>query len=270
MKKKQKAQAENRRMPENKKAASRAGLTFSEKKRLVELRRILAGNGKEQAKPDTAQKTITFKKMFRDGICQVTHNFYTKMVEFYDINYDLLEVEDQGDILEEYSKLINYFDPSIKFELFLFNRQVNEQALAEQFDIPLQDDDFDDIREEYTKMLKHQSAKGNNGIIKSKYLIFGVESTGYKEARNKLNNIEKDVIRNLNNIGTNTRSLDGKERLRILHEYFNQGTMEPFRFSFKELSESGKSVKDYIAPPGFDFRYPSRFKSGSMYGSVHY
>lgn len=107
-------------------------------------------------------------------------------------------------------------------------------------------------------------------IIKSKYLIFGVESTGYKEAKNKLNNIEKDVIRNLNNIGTNARSLDGKERLRILHEYFNQGTMEPFRFSFKELSESGKSVKDYIAPPGFDFRYPSRFKSGSMYGSVHY
>ena len=229
MKKKQKAQAGNRRMPENKKAASRARLTFSEKKRLVELRRILAGNGKEQAKPDTAQKTITFKKMFRDGICQVTHNFYTKMVEFYDINYDLLEVEDQGDILEEYSKLINYFDPSIKFELFLFNRQVNEQALAEQFDIPLQDDDFDDIREEYTQMLKHQSAKGNNGIIKSKYLIFGVESTGYKEARNKLNNIEKDVIRNLNNIGTNARSLDGKERLRILHEYFNQGTMDPVK-----------------------------------------
>lgn len=79
-------------------------------------------------------------------------------------------------------------------------------------------------------MLKHQSAKGNNGIIKSKYLIFGVESTGYKEAKNKLNNIEKDVIRNLNNIGTNARSLDGKGRLRILHEYFNQGTIEPFPF----------------------------------------
>ena len=46
--------------------------------------------------------------------------------------------------------------------------------------------------------------------------------------------------------------------------------MEPFRFSFKELAESGKSVKDYIAPPGFDFRYPSRFKTGKMYGSVHY
>lgn len=270
MKKKQKAAVGKPKPQKNRQTPEKAGLTFSEKKRLSELRRVLAGNSKEQAKPDTAQKTITFKKMYRDGICQVADTYYTKMVEFFDINYDLLEVEDQADILEEYSKLINYFDPSIRFQLFLFNRQVSEQALAEQFDTPLQDDDFNDIREEYTQMLKHQSAKGNNGIIKSKYIIFGVESTGIKEARSKLSNIEKDVVHNLNNIGTNARGLDGKERLRILHEYFNQGTMEPFRFSFKELSESGKSVKDYIAPPGFDFRYPSRFKSGSIYGSVSY
>ena len=71
MKKKQKAQAGNRRMPENKQAANKTGLTFSEKKRLVELRHILAGNGKEQAKPDTAQKTITFKKMFQIGRAHV-------------------------------------------------------------------------------------------------------------------------------------------------------------------------------------------------------
>ena len=244
------------------------GLNATEKKQLMEDKRKLSGRTHE--KPSTAQQTITFEKMYHDGICLVQKGFYTKMVEFFDINYDLLEVEDQGDILEEYSKLINYFDPSIRFEVFLFNRQVSEQALAEQFDIPLQGDDFDDIREEYTQMLKKQSAKGNNGIIKSKYIIFGVEAAGLKEARSKLNNIEVDVIKNLNSIGTNAKPLDGRERLRILHEYFNQGTMEPFRFSFKELSQSGKSVKDYIAPPGFDFRYPSRFRSGSMYGRVHY
>ena len=269
MKKKQVAEKKKAKHS-NQNTRKAVGLNFSEKKRLMNLKRTLAGNGKENSKPTTAQKTITFDKMFRDGICQVTHNHYSKMVEFYDINYDLLEIEVQGDVLEEYSKLINYFDPSIKFELFLFNRQVSEQTLADQFNIPLQGDEFDDIREEYTQMLKHQAAKGNNGIIKSKYLIFGVEANGYKEAKSKLLNIEKDVIRNLDSIGTNARALDGKERLRVLHEYFNQGTMEPFRFSFKELSESGKSVKDYIAPPGFDFRYPTRFKSGDMYGSVHF
>lgn len=123
MKKKPQAETQGRQV---RAAKPKAGLSFSERKRLMELKRTLSGNSKKQEKPTTAQNTITFKKMFQDGICQVTSTFYTKMVEFFDINYDLLEIEDQGEILEEYSKLINYFDPSIKFELFLFNRQVNE------------------------------------------------------------------------------------------------------------------------------------------------
>ena len=200
MKKKQKAEPESRRKSSyqgsSRNNSKSGGLTFSEKKRLIQLKHILSGKSNEKEKPTTAQKTITFEKMFRDGICQVSHRYYTKMVEFFDINYSLLEVDEQADILAQYSKLINYFDPSVKFELVLFNRQVNEQMLTEQFDIPWQEDDFNDIREEYTEMLKKQAAKGNNGIIKSKYLIFGVESNGYKEAKSRLNNIEKDVIRN--------------------------------------------------------------------------
>lgn len=144
MKKKQAAEKPDR---HKKKGKTKPGLTFVERRRLAELKHMLAGTNKNAEKPTTAQKTITFQKMYRDGICQVTSGFYTKMVEFYDINYDLLEIEDKGEILEEYSRLINYFDPSIKFELFLFNRQVNEQTLIDQFDIPLQADDFDDIRD---------------------------------------------------------------------------------------------------------------------------
>ncbi len=194
-----------------------AGLTTGEKKRLVELKRTLAGNDKQQAKPTTAQKTITFERMYQDGICQVTKNYYTKMVEFYDLNYGLLDEEEQVEILELYSQLINYFDPSIKFQIVLFNRQVNEQTLVEQFDIPMQNDDFDEIRLEFSEMLKKQSAKGNNGIQKSKYLIFGTECASVKEARAKLNNIEFDVIKNFRNVGTDATPLNGKERLRILH-----------------------------------------------------
>ena len=275
MKKKQEVEVKTKNKKSSKSKAStentqKSGLSFQEKMQLRNLKKALNGKDKETKVPDTAQKTITFEKMYQDGICKVSANHYTKMVEFYDINYDLLEIEDQGVILEDYSKLINYFDPSIKFQLFLFNRQVSAKELARQLNIAKQGDEFDDIREEYAQMLKKQASKGTNGIIKSKYILFGVDAADLKEARARLQNIEKDVVRNLNSMGTNAHSLDGKERLRILHEYFNQGTMEPFRFSFKELSESGKSVKDYIAPPGFDFRFPSRFRSGKMYGCVHY
>ena len=153
-------------------------LTKEEKKRLYYSKQIDAGVAKEQVEINTAQKSLPFIKMYEEGICQVTDTFFCRIVEFEDINYELLEVEERGEVLEEYSKFINYFDPSIKFELFFFNRKVSAKRLKERFDIPLQGDDFDDIREEFAEILKNQAAKGNNGIIKSKYVVFGKDFDG--------------------------------------------------------------------------------------------
>ncbi|MBQ8199606.1 MAG: conjugal transfer protein TraE, partial [Lachnospiraceae bacterium] len=267
VKKKQGKKAAVKPSPTGKKTG---GLTMQEKKRMAELRHILSGNGKKKEVPTTAQKTITFQRMYKNGVCQVTPTYYTKMVEFFDINYDLLNDEEKAEVLQLYSECINFFEPGVKFQLFLFNRRVNERILMEQIEIPMQHDAFDDIREEFSEMLKHQMAKGNNGIVKSKYLLFGVEAKGFKEASAKLGAIENGVIKNLRNLGTPVKPMDGKERLRVLHEYFNQDSMEPFHFSYKDMAESGGSVKDYIAPPGFDFRNPNRFKVGNMYGSVAY
>lgn len=86
LKKKQKAEPESRRKSSYKgnsrNNSKSGGLTFSEKKRLIQLKHILSGKSIEKEKPTTAQRTITFEKMFRDGICQVSHRYYTKMVEF--------------------------------------------------------------------------------------------------------------------------------------------------------------------------------------------
>lgn len=245
-------------------------LSKEEKRRLFDLKKILSGKSKEQAIPTTAQKTITFERMYLDGICHVKGKYYTKMLEFGDINYNILDEEDQRNILEIYSNLLNYFDPSVKIQVCLFNRKVNEETLMEQFNIKATGDAYDDCREEYADMLKKVSATCNDGIIKSKYLIFGVEAQNLKEARIKLNNIEPDIIKNIRELGSHVIKLNGKERLRILHEYFNQGEMEPFYYSYKEQMDAGKNQKDYIAPSGFDFRYPSRCKIGNMYGKVSY
>ena len=71
------------------------GLNALEKKRLKELKGLLASNSKKQKAVDTAQKTITFQKMYRDGICHVKQNLYSRMVEFNDINYKLLEEKER-------------------------------------------------------------------------------------------------------------------------------------------------------------------------------
>lgn len=153
------------------KAPARNKLTARERKRIKELRSILSGKGRKRKAPLTAQKSITFEHMYQDGVCRVTGSYYTKMVEFYDINYELLDTPGQADILQAYSELLNYFEPGIKFQLFLFNRKVSEETLVSQINIPLQDDGFDYIREEFSHMLKNQMARGEQWHNKIK--IYG-------------------------------------------------------------------------------------------------
>ena len=245
-------------------------LSKDEKKKLYQLKLFDAGVSKEQLEINTAQKSIPFLKMYEEGICQVTDTFFCKIIEFQDINYELLEVEERGEVLEEYSKFINYFDPSIKFQLFFFNRKVSAKRLRERFEIPAQQDQFDDIREEFAEILKNQSAKGNNGIIKSKYVIFGKECESYEDARAKLENISKDVVRNLNNMGASAKRLDGKEWLLLLHDYFVQSTKEQFVFDYQTMEAEGRCEKDYIVPKAFDFSERDSFKCGSRYGKTLY
>lgn len=219
---------------------------------------------KKKEIPDTAQKSIPFIRMYQDGICHVKDNFYTKMIEFGDINYSIVSDDEKENIKELYESLLNYFSPDFKIQIFLFNRRVNKETLMEQYDISFQEDDYNDCRKEYAQMLNDVAVNGNNGIIKSKYLIFGTNCKNLKEARNKFSNIESDIIKNFMNLESRVNFLDGKERLRILHEYFNQDTREPFKYSYDERINQ----KDIIAPPGFDFRFPSRFRSGGMYGKA--
>ena len=39
--------------------------------------------------PQTAQQSIPYKEMYRDGICRIDGRLYTKTVQFFDINYQL-------------------------------------------------------------------------------------------------------------------------------------------------------------------------------------
>ena len=121
----------------------------------------------------SAQDTIPYKEMRPDGICRVTDRFYTKTVQFLDINYQLARNEDKNIIFENYCDFLNYFDTSISVQLSFLNQTMDISEYEKAIDIKARDDEFNDIREEYTEMLKGQLARGNNGIVRKKYITFG-------------------------------------------------------------------------------------------------
>jgi len=52
--------------------------------------------------PQTAQQSIPYREMYKDGICRVSDKLFTKTISFDDINYQLAQNEDKTQIFEGY------------------------------------------------------------------------------------------------------------------------------------------------------------------------
>ena len=78
---------------------------------------------KKDEKKISAQKTIAYKEMARDGICRVKDRCYSKTIRFSDINYQLAQNEDKNAIFENWCDFLNYFDSSIHFQLSFINHK---------------------------------------------------------------------------------------------------------------------------------------------------
>lgn len=247
------------RMPSNPNAAEQKQI-----KAIVEKAR------KDRTVPHSAQDSIPFDRMFPDGICRVGDNYYTKTIQFQDINYQLAMQEDQTAIFEEWCSFLNFFDSSIRFELSFMNMSTDAAEFEKMIRIPFRKDAFNHIRSEFSSMLKKQLAQGNNGLTKTKYLTFGIEAESMKLAKPRLQHVETDLLNNFRRLGVRARTLNGKERLHLMHSMFHMGDEDKFHFDWKWLVGSGMSVKDFVAPTCFAFPKSRVFQMGSLYGSMSY
>ena len=225
---------------------------------------------KKNEKKISAQKTIAYKEMARDGICRVKDRCYSKTIRFSDINYQLAQNEDKNAIFENWCDFLNYFDSSIHFQLSFINHKSSMKEFENVIRIRPANDDFDEIRMEYAQMLRHQLAKGNNGLVKSKYITFSIEADNIREAKPKLERIESDILNNFKILGVPAATLNGAERLQILYETFNPDETMDFRFDYDSMLRTGLTTKDYVAPTSFVFRDGKTFQMGNTIGAVSF
>ena len=118
-------------------------------------------------------------------------------------------------------------------------------------------------------MLKAQLEKGNNGLTKTKYLTFGMEAASMQQAKPRLDHVQTDLLNNFHRLGVTARVLNGKERLGLMHDLFHMGDSDKFFFDGRWLTESGLSVKDFIAPTSFSFGARS-FTMGGLHAAMSF
>ena len=246
-------------------AAAKHKLTRRERKEIEAVIRKYKGDGK----PHTAQDTIPYQAMYPDGICYLGGMSYSGCIEFFDINYQLAQPDDQTAIFEYLCDLYNYLDASIHVQFTFANRKTDKEQLARSFEIPPCGDGLDHIRQENTDILKRQLARGNNGNAKTKYITYTVEADNLKAARARLSRIGMDIQGYFKVMGAVSRVLDGKERLEVLHAILHPDG-ERFAFDWKWLAASGLSTKDFIAPSSFAFKNSRMFQMGGKLCAVSF
>ena len=204
-------------------------LTREEKEQIKAVIRKNRPNGRQ---PGSAQETIPYDRIWPDGIC-LARGWYTKTLQFQDINYQLSHNDAKSAIFEGWCDFLNYFDSSIHLQFSFLNRNADADRFENCIHIPVRRDGAERIRSEYAQILSNQLARGSNGIERVKYLTFGIRADSLKTARARLDRIELDVLANFKRMGVAASLLDGRERLHLLHRIFHTNTQEPFRFEWE-------------------------------------
>ena len=260
-------QRKDRKPTPNKRTGKRSSYSeqksFTGKVRSTDLKR-------KQERNISAQNSIPYREMAKDGICRVQEKYYSKTIRFYDINYQLAQNEDKNAIFENWCDFLNYFDSTIHFQISFINHHSNMKEFESVIQIQPQNDAFDDVRMEYAQMLRDQLAKGNNGLVRTKYITFGIEAENIREAKPKLERIEADILNNFKVLGVSAYPLNGQERLQILYETFNPEEKVPFQFSYDRILRSGMGTKDFVAPTSFVFKEGKTFQMGNTIGAASY
>ena len=244
---------------------ARRKLTPAEKREIRKVLEAARGDGK----PHSAQDTLPFRQIYPDGLCKLDDKTWSRCIEFEDVNYQLAQPDGQTAIFEALCDMYNAHDASIGMELSLVCRKVNKEDFRKRIEIAAQGDKFDGVRALYTDMLRGQLEHGNNGMVKTKFLVLTIEADNIKTARARFSRIVLDALNHFKAMGALAKELNGREWLEVLH-----GILHPdgdrFRFEWDWLAPSGLHVKDFICPSSFRFGESRRFQMGGKFGAVSF
>lgn len=222
-------------------------------------------------KVNTTQETLNFEKIYANGVMQIDKNKYSKSIRFSDVGYQLSKDEDKTRIFTMYCSLLNWFDPQIEFQFSFINTEMEHENYTDEV-IFEEDDKLQRLQKEYFDFVETQREKGNNGIIRNKYLTITIKDPKYENAVRRLEGIVNNVSNLFNKIGATTYPLNGIERLTVLNDLLNNGENNYYDVEYlsNELFEKGLE-KDYIAPRVLDFsQSDTEFRLGKRKGATLY
>lgn len=247
------------------------------REKLAKVKRSSAFGVKLKAKklkvPTNVQKTIPYEVVYeQDGIIEIAPGQFTKSYLMQDINYQIAKQSEQDEMFLKYGEFLNSFDPSLRFQISINQRNIDMARFEAETMLPLRGDNLDYLREERNKILKDKIREGRNNMVKEKYLTVLCKADSLEAAHSIFSRLDTEMSTNIAKIGNaQITPLSTPQRLEILHDIYNIGSEGCFgnnveldaegnpvfgkqKFLFDIMRRQGLTTKDMIAPSSFTFK----------------
>ena len=216
--------------------------------------------------PRSVQDAIPISTIYDDGLFCVGKNQYSRTYQFEDINYQVASEQDKETMFERYCGLLNSLDSSAVTKITINNRKLNQTDFENRIFIREQNDNLNEYRSEYNRMLLAKATAGNS-ILQEKYLTVTITEKNPEDARQYFHRFHASLSMQLGRLGSKCNELDAAERLRIFYDFYRSGEESSFAFDIKDNRRKGHSFKDYICPDSMEIQ-KDHIQIGDRYARV--
>ena len=201
--------------------------------------------------PTSVQKSIPIDEIYADGTWR-SGDVYSQMWSVSDINYAMQSDEEKEKILGQMGRIYSNIPTDCWAQLCIVSQRMDEISFERDVLYHRANDGLDTYRVERNRLMKVY-AKEIGNVKQQKYLILSTNKQNSKDARERLNQVQRNMLGELSNIGCKVCALDNNARLEVLHNFFRIGEETHFQFDFDNCTRLGQDFRDAIAPDAMRF-----------------
>jgi len=197
------------------------------------------------------QKSIPIDEIYADGTWR-SGEVYSQMWSVSDINYAMQSDDKKQNILAKMGRIYSNIPTDCWAQLCIVSQRMDEISFERDVLYHRANDGLDAYRVERNRLMKAY-AKEIGNVKQQKYLILSTNKQNSKDARERLNQVQRSMLGELSNIGCKVCALDNSARLEVLHNFFRIGEETHFQFDFDNCTRLGQDFRDAIAPDAMRF-----------------
>ena len=232
--------------------------------------KLLKKKAKKLKIPKTVQESIPYKRVYpNSGLIETRDGVFVRCYILGDINYTMLQREEQEVLIVKFGELVNSLDCASHFQFLEYQQMRNKADFQELVLLDLGNDNLTPVRKEHNDIYKEDLEKGRNEMHKPKYMCVEITAPDYSTAVNAFSRLDREISKSMQNIGGATvKALSAAEYLELLHNIYNPTQVGFFgnqvelntdgelvyareKFSFDIMKRMGLCTKDVIGPEAF-------------------